>query len=127
MASLGSIIGARVPQGGAPDSQNYASTLTGANTTDRPYVIELAYNHVLSVRTNEWKYIEPSDGPKLLDWAPKTETGSDPQPQLYNIKKSKWEAESVAPQHPQVVYDMQNILRHEREKSEKHSFFVPGV
>ena len=106
MASLGCIIGARVPQGGAPDSQNYASTLTGANTTDRPYVIELAYNHVLSVRTNEWKYIEPSDGPKLLDWAPKTETGSDPQPQLYNIKKSKWESESVAAQHPQVVYDI---------------------
>lgn len=127
MASLGSIIGARFPQGSAPDSQDRHANLLGTGSEDRPYVIELAYNHVLSVRTKEWKYIEPSDGPKILDWAPKTETGSDPQPQLYNIKNSYWESESVAAENPKIVYDMQNVLRRERAKSEKFTHFVPGV
>ena len=127
MASLGSLIGARFPQGSAPDSQNRLGNLLGTDTEDRPYVIEFAYNHVLSVRTKEWKYIEPSDGPKTLTWAPKAETGSDPQPQLYNIKNNLWEAESVAPENPKIVYDMQNILRRERAKSEKYTHVVPGV
>ncbi len=127
MASLGKLIGARFPKGSAPDSQDRLGNLLGTDTTDRPYVIELAYNHVLSVRTKEWKYIEPSDGPKEIDWAPKTETGSDPQPQLYNIQDSNWEGQNVSASHPQLVYDMQNILRREREKGAKTSHFVPGI
>ena len=80
-------------------------------------MLELAYNRCMSVRTNEWKYIEPSDGPKILNWAPGMETGSEQQPQLYNIKNNVWEKENVATQHPQLVYDMQNILRKARQKS----------
>ena len=47
------------------------------------------------------------------------ETGSEQQPQLYNIKNNVWEKENVATQHPQLVYDMQNILRKARQKSGK--------
>lgn len=119
MASLGNLIGARFPKGSAPDSENRLGNLLGTDNTDRPYVLELAYNRCMSVRTSEWKYIEPSDGPKILDWAPGMETGSDQQPQLYNIKNNVWEKENVSTQHPQLVYDMQNILRKARQKSGK--------
>lgn len=117
MASLGNLIGARFPKGSAPDSENRLGNWLGTDNTDRPYVLELAYNRCMSVRTSEWKYIEPSDGPKSLNWAPGMETGSDQQPQLYNIKNNVWEKENVATQHPQLVYDMQNILRKARQKS----------
>lgn len=119
MASLGNLIGARFPKGSAPDSENRLGNLLGTDKTDRPYVLELAYNRCMSVRTSEWKYIEPSDGPKILSWAPGMETGSEQQPQLYNIKNNVWENENVATQHPQLVYDMQNILRKARQKSGK--------
>ena len=117
MASLGNLIGARFPKGSAPDSENRLGNWLGTDKTDRPYVLELAYNRCMSVRTSEWKYIEPSDGPKILSWAPGMETGSEQQPQLYNIKNNVWEKENVATQHPQLVYDMQNILRKARQKS----------
>lgn len=119
MASLGNLIGARFPKGSAPDSENRLGNWLGTDKTDRPYVLELAYNRCMSVRTNEWKYIEPSDGPKILNWAPGMETGSEQQPQLYSIKNNVWEKENVATQHPQLVYDMQNILRKARQKSDK--------
>ena len=81
MASLGNLIGARFPKGSAPDSENRLGNWLGTDNTDRPYVLELAYNRCMSVRTSEWKYIEPSDGPKILSWAPGMETGSEQQPQ----------------------------------------------
>ena len=119
MASLGSLIGARFPQGSAPDSQNRLGNLLGTDTEDRPYVIEFAYNHVLSVRTKEWKYIEPNDGPKMITWGPKIETGNCPNPQLFNITSAQWEQDNVADKNPQVVYDMQNVLRRERQAKRK--------
>lgn len=116
MASLGSLIGARMPKDSAPDSQNRLGNLLGTDSEDRPYVLEFAYNHLLSVRTKEWKYIEPGDGPKVLTWAPKAETGTDPMPQLYNIKGDGQETVNVASENPQTVFEMQNILRRERAK-----------
>ena len=111
-----SLVGARLPQGSAPDSQDQIKTLLGEDTVGRDYVLELSWNHVLSARTKKWKYIEPNDGPKMITWGPKIETGNCPSPQLYDISSSKWESDNVAEKNPQVVYDMQNILRRERQK-----------
>ena len=114
--SLRNLIGARLPKGSAPDSEDHMSTLLGEDKVGRDYVLELSYNHVLSARTKKWKYIEPNDGPKMITWGPKIETGNCPSPQLYDISSSKWEGDNVADKNPQVVYDMQNILRRERHK-----------
>lgn len=114
--SFNSLFGARLPQGSAPDSQDQIKTLLGEDTVGRDYVLELSWNHVLSARTKKWKYIEPNDGPKMITWGPKIETGNCPSPQLYDISSSKWENDNVAEKNPQVVYDMQNILRRERQK-----------
>ena len=116
MASFGSLIGARFPQGSAEDSENCIGNLIGTDHTDREYVVEMASNRTLSVRTRKWKYIEPSDGPAVLTWAPKAVTGYAQQPQLYDISNNEYETDNVAVQNPQVVYDMQNILRHVRQQ-----------
>ncbi|MCM1482870.1 MAG: arylsulfatase [Muribaculaceae bacterium] len=115
--SLGSLIGAKIPKGAAPDSRIHADALLKADSADAaPYVLELASNHVLSVRTPQWKYIEPNDGPSMIQWGPKIETGNAPLPQLYDITSDVSEKNNVALKNPAVVYDMQNILRRERAK-----------
>ena len=111
MASLGALIGAKLPQGSAPDSYNRLGNLLGTDNTDRPWVIELAANHVLSVRTKDWKFIEANDGGKMITWGPKIETGNSKTPLLFNVKNNKFEQEDVAAQYPEKVFSMQTILR----------------
>ena len=111
MASLGSLIGARLPKGAAPDSRDHLGNLLGTDTTDRPWVIELASNHVLSVRTKDWKYIEPNDGPAMITWGPKVETGNCAIPQLYDMRTKGDERENLASQFPGQLFELQTILR----------------
>lgn len=63
MASLGALVNAIFPKGSArPIAITRINNLLGTDNTDRPWIVELAANHVLSVRTKDWKYIEPNDG-----------------------------------------------------------------
>ena len=96
MASFGNLIGATFPKGSAPDSKNHLGNLLGTDTTHRPWVAEMSSNHVLSIRTKEWKYIEPNDGSKMIKWGPKIETGNNPLPQLYRISDNLYEQDNVA-------------------------------
>ncbi len=114
MRSLGSLLGARFPQGSAPDSQDRIATLLGRDTTDRPYVIEYSSSHALSLRTRRWKYIEPNNGGSLIE-GPNVETGNSPLPQLYNMQ-APYEEDNVASEHPDIVNEMQEILQQEQER-----------
>lgn len=111
VGSLGELLDARIPKGMAPDSRPLLPALVGSETNGAPWVIELASNHTLSVRTPQWKYISPSDGPKMIPWGPKIETGNHPTPQLYDMTSDKGETRNLALEHPEVVFDLQNILR----------------
>ncbi len=109
MASLGSLIGARIPQGGAPDSEDRLGNLIGTDTTDRAWVVEMSMSRTLSIRDREWKYIEPNDGVRILK-ATGIETGNDSVPQLYEMSKVD-ERENVAAQYPDKLFEMQALLR----------------
>lgn len=115
MASLAALIDARLPKGSAPDSHNYLENLLGKKYTGRPWLIEQAANHTLSVRTSEWKYIEANDGPTMT-WGSKVETGNCPTPQLYNMRSDVYEQENVAIQHPETVFELESILRKVRAR-----------
>ena len=117
MASLGSLIGATLPKGSAPDSHDRIGNLLGVDLEPAPWIIE--QSATLSVRTPEWKYIEPNDGKPMITWGPKIETGYSSAPQLYDVRTSPGETENVAAENPEVVYDLQTILRHVREGKEK--------
>lgn len=119
LASLGELIGAKLPQGSAPDSESHLANLLGNKNNERTWIIEQNNTRVLSVRTPKWKYIEPNDGGKMITWGPKIETGNNPLPQLYNMIESKTETNNVANQYPDVVYELQNVLRRERAKTIK--------
>ena len=107
-ASLAHLVGARLPQGSAPDSYDYLDTWLGKSLEDRPWVVEQALNHALSLRTKEWKYIEPSRGDSIFYYE-KIETGYSKHPQLYDMTQVG-EQDNQAWQRPDLVYQMQTIL-----------------
>ena len=116
LASLASLVDARVPKGAAPDSFDRLGNWLGTDSTDRPWVIEQASNHTLSVRTKGWKYIEPNDGPHMITWGPKIETGNLSIPQLYDMTKD-YEQENLAEKNPAKLFELQTILRKVRNKT----------
>ena len=118
LSSLGSLIYARLPKGSAPDSRNYLSTLLGNDLNGRDYVIGLSNTHVLSVLTSQYRYIEPSNGPKMIQWGPKIETGNLPTPQLYDMSANPYETKNIADENIEEVARMQCILKNERNKVE---------
>lgn len=118
LASLGALINARLPKGSAPDSYDRSGNLTGTDKTDRPWIIEQSMNHTLSVRTKDWKYIEPNDDPTTFMKAEKVETGNLNVPQLYDMRKVN-EQENVAEKYPGKVFELQKVLRQVRNKTIK--------
>lgn len=115
-ASMASFVNARLPRGAAPDSYNRLGNLLGQDKKDRPWLIEQAANNSLSVRTKEWKLIDGTDGPKIIPWGPKIETGYSPTPQLYKMQEGR-EQTNVAEQYPDKVFELQRILRKVRNKT----------
>ena len=115
LASLGALINARLPKGSAPDSYDRLGNLIGTDKTDRPWIVEQSMNHTLSVRTKDWKYIEPNDDPTTFMKAEKIETGNLNVPQLYEMEKVS-EQENVAEKYPEKVFELQTILRQIRNK-----------
>ena len=113
-ASFASLLSVNLPKTAAPDSESHIDTWLGKSDKSRSWIIQQAANHTLSVRTDKWKYIEPSNGPKMITWGPKVETGNLPTPQLYRMDNDKSEEVNLADQEPQVVYQLQNILRRVR-------------
>lgn len=116
-ASLAALTQSRLPKGSAPDSYNYLDTWLGKDQAGRPWVIEQALNHALSVRTKEWKYIEPSVGSAIMKYE-KIETGYSKEPQLYDMTQD-FEQSNQALQHPEIVYQLQGILKGVRDNSLK--------
>lgn len=112
--SLAALVDGRIPKGSAPDSQNHLDTWLGKNQDNREWVIEQALNHALSVRTRDWKYIEPSYGGAFMP-RERVETGFSLEPQLYQVSQD-YEQKNVAKEHPEIVYKMQGILKMERDK-----------
>ena len=113
--SFGELLQARLPQGSAPDSENHLATLLGDDVQGRDYVIEQSYNHTLSIRDKEWKYIEPSDGPAGVPWVPAIESGNSKEPQLYHLSKDRAEKKNVIDKNGQKAQELKAKLQAVRE------------
>ena len=82
-ASFASLTNQKIAGNNAPDSYNALDVLLGKSKTNRTNIVEHAVNGTLSLIKGDWKYIEPSRGPKITN--SNVETGYDAQPQLYNL------------------------------------------
>lgn len=103
--TLADLLGAEIPSDAAPDSRNYK---------DAEYVMEMSNDHTLSVRDKEWKYISPSNGPEMIQWGPKIETGYRPYDQLFSRQTDPGETVNVAAKNPETVARFKQIVDKER-------------
>lgn len=107
LASFASLTGQILSEEDAPDSLNMLPTLLGESKKGREYIIE--HGSGLAYRQGNWKYIEPSKGPKV-NKNTNTEMGNDEEPQLYDLSKDLGEKENVAAAHPDKVKELQAAL-----------------
>lgn len=83
--------------------------LLGESHEDREYVVQQNLNNTLAIISGRWKYLEPSDGPRLEYWT-KTELGNAPEPQLYDLSTDPCELNDVAAEHPDIVKSLSSKL-----------------
>lgn len=111
LASFASLLGIKLAEGVAPDSKNMIDAwLNKKNAKGRDWVIEQASNKTLSLRTPDWKYIEPSEGAPMITWGAKVETGYNREEQLYNLKKDRKEQQNVAKRNPKLTKKLRQTL-----------------
>ncbi|MBC8152015.1 MAG: arylsulfatase [Bacteroidetes bacterium] len=114
LASFAKLIGQAVPSGQAPDSQNQLAAWLGETKMNREHVIEHAVSGTLSLVRGNWKYIEPGQGVKLMKNS-NTETGADPQPQLYDLTTDLAEQKNVAANQADKVLELKSLLEEIRK------------
>ena len=111
--SFAALTGQKLDDADAPDSFNVLPALLGESKTGRDHLVEHA--SVLSLRLGHWKYIEPSEGPKV-NRNTNTELGNDPMGQLYNLAADLGETRNLASEHPDRVKEMSALLQKLREQ-----------
>ena len=70
----------------------------------------MASNRSLTLRTQNYKYISPSEGGPMIPWGPKIETGYRPTPQLFNLSKSEYEQTDISKKNPKLLQRLQRML-----------------
>ena len=107
LASFAALTNQPLGESDAPDSFNVMPALLGESKAGRAQLVE--QSSVLSMRAGQWKYIEPSQGPKIQRNT-NTETGNDPDGQLYNLADDLGETKNLAAKHPDKVKEMATRL-----------------
>ena len=107
IASYAALVGSPLADPRAPDSQNVLPALLGTSKMGRTTLIEQAAS--LAVRQGQWKYIAPSQGPRV-NQNTNTETGNDPQPQLYDLAGDPGERNNLAAARPEKVRELAALL-----------------
>jgi arylsulfatase A len=118
LESLAAFSGYGNPEPLTYDSQNYLSALLGEDQTGRDFVIQQNMNGTLSIIKDNWKYIEPADGPRLNPYTrPRMELGNDPNPQLYNLSQDSTESNNLAVEYPEITDKLAGFLEQVRDKA----------
>jgi arylsulfatase A-like enzyme len=113
LATFAALTGQNFTSATAPDSQNVLSALLGDSQKARTALVEHAGG--LAVRHGKWKFIPVRPGPKRSQNTD-TETGNDPEVQLYDLSTDLGEKNNLAKEHPGKVAELRQLLQAERAK-----------
>jgi arylsulfatase A-like enzyme len=109
LATFAALAGEKVPAGAARDSRDASAALIGNDLIGRDFIVEHSANGRLSVRTADWKYIEPGPGQPRNE-ATNIDLGNSPSPQLYDLKRDLGEKKNLATENPQKVEELKALL-----------------
>jgi arylsulfatase A-like enzyme len=98
--TLGTLVGATIPQEAFPDSTNQLPALLGQDKEGRVYLVEQAHGDRLALRWGAHKYVPGK------------------QAQLYYLENDIQEQHNIAPQHPEMVHIMQDMLNKIRKTTD---------
>jgi arylsulfatase A len=109
LASLATLARQKLDDSEAPDSKDLLDALLGQSDEGRMEMIEESYT--LSLRQGNWKYIRPYSGP-VPAWLKNKdiESGLQAEPQLYNLETDPGESKNLAPDDPDRVQQMDELL-----------------
>ncbi len=114
-ASLAALVGQRLADDEAIDSQNLLSTFTDYTQPGRTFLLEESYT--TSLRKGNWKYIEPfPKGKRLPDFMKDkgVEGGFQHYAQLFNLTDDPGEQRNLSEKNPEMVRQLQNEIEHIR-------------
>lgn len=92
------------------DSENTLDVLLGKSDKGRDYLVEQGFTDNLAIIHENWKYIEPKDGPKMNELV-NIELGYDMQPQLYDLSTDIGEKYNLAKKYPMKVKELHEKLK----------------
>jgi arylsulfatase A len=129
MATVASIIGAKLPDSAAEDSFNLLPALLGQDRAPiRPYLLTQAFSgaRTLSIRRGPWKYLDhPGSGGNRYDNNPELKKFALPDAapnapgQLYNLETDLGETKNLYFDRPDIVKELKALLEH--SKANGHS------
>lgn len=112
VGSMAALVGADIPEGMAPDTENQFSVWSGKKSPQREYVVTMSFNRSLSIRSKRWKYIRPSDGPAIVPWGTGIETGNSKVSQLYDLEMDPCESLNLAETYNDTAAELDAVLKH---------------
>jgi arylsulfatase A-like enzyme len=128
MATVASIIGAKLPRDAAEDSFNMLPVLDGTATAPiRPYLLTQAFGgaRTLSIRRGSWKYLDHRDSggnnynTSALKPFSLPDTAPDAPGQLYDLATDPGETQNLYHARPEIVAELKALL--EQSKSSGRS------
>lgn len=108
-ASLAAMLGATLPEGAAPDSEEHLATWFRGGK-GRAVLAYQSNNENVTVTDGRWKYVPPFTGPSYA-WGTGIELGNSPGDQLYDMQADPEERCNLAAEHPAVVERLRGELR----------------
>jgi arylsulfatase A-like enzyme len=109
MASFAKMLNLELTEKDAVDSYEMLDQLLGKSKISRDHFVHQGIS-TLALIKGEWKYIVPSDRPKM-NMNTNTEMGTDPEPQLYNLKSDLGETKNLAKENPEKLNEMEALFQ----------------
>jgi arylsulfatase A len=108
LASFAQLTKQPLTENDAPDSFGNWDAITGRSSKGRTSFVE--QGGALAIIKDQWKYIEPNDGPLLLTEV-NIESGNDSKAQLYDLENDPGEKQNVASKYPDIVKELSSALQ----------------
>jgi arylsulfatase A-like enzyme len=109
MASFAKMLNLELAEKDAVDSYEMLEQLLGKSEINRDHFVHQG-NATMALIKGDWKYIVPSDRPKM-NVNTNTEMGTDPEPQLYNLKEDLGETKNLAKEDPEKVKELETLFQ----------------